>query len=203
MSHNSLVDNALNNLRHRTSLRDSIRLFRTSSKDSVKSTRSSKESSSSYRPWSVYEQSMAPIILRDPEALKKLLEAIYDSPGGKRSLSRLARTCHAISEPALDVLWRDLDSIVPIIGLFPAQLLKKTRKPGLGLVRVPWSSSSHANHNIRVVHLVMKTGTRSSSIASVSRRSRMTKQLTMSPPQSSPFLMTIAQCSTSYLGSKS
>ncbi len=152
--------------------------------------------------WSVYEQSMAPIILRDPEALKKLLEAIHDSPGGKRSLSRLARTCRAISEPTLDVLWRDLDSIVPIIGLFPAQLLKKTRKPGLGLVRVSWSSSPHANVPFRAVRLVMKIGTLSSSIASVSRRSPMTKELTMSLPPSSPFLMTIGQCFTFYLVSK-
>lgn len=79
---------------------------------------------------------MALVILRDPEAFQKLLEAIYDSPGGKRSLSRLARTCRAISGPALDVLWRELDSIIPIIGLFPAHLLKKTRRPGLGLVRM-------------------------------------------------------------------
>ena len=78
---------------------------------------------------------MAPIILRDPEALQKLLESIYESPGGRRSLSRLARTCRAISEPALNILWRELDSIAPIIGLFPSQILKKNRKPGLGLVR--------------------------------------------------------------------
>jgi hypothetical protein len=79
---------------------------------------------------------MAPIILHDPEALQKLLEAIYESPGGRRTLSRLARTCSAISEPALNILWRELDSIAPIIGLFPSQILKKNRKPGLGLVRI-------------------------------------------------------------------
>ena len=78
---------------------------------------------------------MAPIILRDPAALQKLLEVVHESPGGRRSLSRLARTCCAISVPALNILWRELDSIAPIIGLFPSQLLKKTRKPGLGLVR--------------------------------------------------------------------
>lgn len=62
------------------------------------------------------------------------MEAILDSQNGKRALSRLARTCRALSEPALDVLWRDLDSIVPIIGLFPVQVLKKVKRPGLGLV---------------------------------------------------------------------
>lgn len=77
---------------------------------------------------------MFPLILRDPDATTKLLEAVLESPNGKRSLSRLARTCRALCEPALNILWRDLDSLVPIIGLFPGQLLKKARKPGLGLV---------------------------------------------------------------------
>lgn len=77
---------------------------------------------------------MFPLILRDPEATSKLLEAVLESPNGKRSLSRLARTCRALSEPALNILWKDLDSLVPIIGLFPGQLLKKAKKPGLGLV---------------------------------------------------------------------
>lgn len=77
---------------------------------------------------------MFPFILRDPDATTKLMEAILDTPGGRRSLSRLARTCRAFADPALDVLWRDLDSIIPIIGLFPGHLLKKTRKPGMGLV---------------------------------------------------------------------
>ncbi|KAF9566130.1 hypothetical protein CPC08DRAFT_628791 [Agrocybe pediades] len=80
---------------------------------------------------------MFPIILKDADATNKLLEAILESPNGRRSLSRLARTCRAFSGPALDVLWRDLDSIVPIIGLFPNNLLKKSRKPGLGLSRLP------------------------------------------------------------------
>ncbi|KIM47821.1 hypothetical protein M413DRAFT_15927 [Hebeloma cylindrosporum] len=80
---------------------------------------------------------MYPIILRDPDTTTKLLEAIVESPNGRRSLSRLARTCRAFSEPALNILWRELDSIAPVIGLFPGQLLKKSRKPGMGLSRLP------------------------------------------------------------------
>ncbi|KAF8973596.1 hypothetical protein BDZ97DRAFT_1775888 [Flammula alnicola] len=138
MSQSSIIDNALDSLRRRTSLRDSLRIFRSSSKDSIKSTKSAKKRpSSSYQPYAVYEQTMFPIILRDPEATTKLLEAILDSPNGRRSLSRLARTCRAFADPALDVLWRELDSIIPIIGLFPGHLLKKTRKPGMGLSRLP------------------------------------------------------------------
>ncbi|TFK30832.1 hypothetical protein FA15DRAFT_699256 [Coprinopsis marcescibilis] len=83
---------------------------------------------------------MVATILRDPDAAKKLFEAILDSPNGKRSLSRLARTCRAMSEPALDVLWRELDSIVPILGLFPNAVLKKAKRPGMGFARIPEES---------------------------------------------------------------
>ena len=136
MSQSSLPDTALS-LHQRTSFRESIKLFRSSSKDSLESTKSvksDKKRSPSYHPYSVYEQTMFPLILRDPEATNKLLEAVLESPNGKRSLSRLARTCRALSGPALNILWRDLDSLVPIIGLFPGQLLKKAKKPGMGLV---------------------------------------------------------------------
>ena len=136
MSQSSLPDTALS-LHRRTSFRESIRLFRSSPKDSLKLTKSvkpDKKRPSSYHPYSVYEQTMFPLILRDPEATNKLLEAVLESPNGKRSLSRLARTCRALSGPALNILWRDLDSLVPIIGLFPGQLLKKAKKPGMGLV---------------------------------------------------------------------
>ncbi|KAI6118977.1 hypothetical protein EV401DRAFT_2057427 [Pisolithus croceorrhizus] len=78
-------------------------------------------------------------ILRDPDAAKKLLDTIADSPTGRRSISRLARTCKAICEPALDVLWRELDSLLPLVALFPNNLLKRTRRPGLGL-------ASHSSH---------------------------------------------------------
>ena len=74
------------------------------------------------------------LILQDSATATKLFEAILYSPNGRRSLSRLARTCRALSEPALEVLWKELDSIVPILGLFPATVLRKSRRPGLGLV---------------------------------------------------------------------
>lgn len=78
---------------------------------------------------------MAHPILRNAAVTEYLLETILAQPGGRRMVSRLARTCKALSEPAFDTLWRELDSLVPIIGLFPNSLLKKTRRPGLGLVR--------------------------------------------------------------------
>jgi len=94
-----------------------------------------RDSYSSYTPYTVYQQTMYPTILRDADVTQKLLDAIIEAPGGRRSVSRLARTCKAFCEPALNVLWRELDSLVPIIALFPAHLLKRVRRPGLGLVR--------------------------------------------------------------------
>lgn len=72
-------------------------------------------------------------ILGDPDLTRKLLDAVIDSPNGRRSVSRLARTCKAMCEPALNMLWRELDSFLPLIGLFPNSLLKRARRPGLGL----------------------------------------------------------------------
>ncbi|KAJ7070763.1 hypothetical protein C8F01DRAFT_974917 [Mycena amicta] len=76
-------------------------------------------------------------VLQTPDVAQAILEAIRESPNGRRGLSRLARTCRAWLDPALDVLWRELDSLAPLIGLFPPHLLKKTKRPGLGLVRTP------------------------------------------------------------------
>ncbi|KAJ6575370.1 hypothetical protein B0H19DRAFT_933484 [Mycena capillaripes] len=76
-------------------------------------------------------------VLDSPEATQRILEAILESTNGRRALSRLARTCRAWLDPALNVLWRELDSLVPVIGLFPPHLLKKTRRPGLGLTAPP------------------------------------------------------------------
>ncbi|THH28300.1 hypothetical protein EUX98_g5884, partial [Antrodiella citrinella] len=94
-------------------------------------------SSSSYAPYTVHQQAMSPIILRDADVTAKLLEYVVESTNGRRTLSRLARTCKAFKEPALNVLWRDLDSFVPLLSLFPNGLMKRARRPGLGLARNP------------------------------------------------------------------
>ena len=101
---------------------------------SIKSNKSTHKKSP-YTPYAVYQQSMFPSILRDSDVTQKLIDAINDIPGGRRSVSRLARTCKSFCEPALNVLWKELDSLIPIIGLFPSHLLKKSKRPGLGLVR--------------------------------------------------------------------
>lgn len=125
MSSTSLFSDALASV--------SLRLRRSRDPDS----QSKHNNRTSYRPYSVHQQTMFPTILRDPDAAKKLFETIIDSPNGRRSMSRLARTCRAMCEPALNVLWRELDSLLPIISLFPNTLMKRARRPGLGLVSFP------------------------------------------------------------------
>lgn len=63
------------------------------------------------------------------------MEIIQDTPNGDRTVARLARTCKAFNEPAVDVLWKELDSLLPLIGLFPTYIMKRARRPDLGLVR--------------------------------------------------------------------
>ena len=110
---------------------------------SLKSTASTKLDN--YTPYAVHQQKMKPIILRDADATQKLLEAILETPQGRRSVSRLARTCKAFKEPALNVLWRDLDSLTPLLGLFPSTILKRARRPGMGLVRLLSQSTPQAS----------------------------------------------------------
>ena len=107
------------------------------SRKSTTSLNSTNLRDSYYAPYAVHQQNMAPIILRDQDATKKLLECILESPGGRKSLARLARTCKAFKEPALGMLWKDLESFVPLLTLFPTTLLKRARRPALGLVSEP------------------------------------------------------------------
>ncbi|KAJ7103282.1 hypothetical protein B0H15DRAFT_204903 [Mycena belliarum] len=131
--------------RRSSSIRERIRTISIGSSASKHQSISGPSAAPSHRPYSVYQQSsatfMAPpriVAILDSDAVtQRLLETILDSPNGRRTLSRLARTCRAWFDPALNVLWRELDSLVPILGLFPAHLLKKSKRPGLGLTTPP------------------------------------------------------------------
>ncbi|KAI9069376.1 hypothetical protein FKP32DRAFT_1671432 [Trametes sanguinea] len=51
---------------------------------------------------------------------------IHDSENeGRRTLARLARVCKALHEPAVCVLWRELDSIFPIFLVLPSFVLRR------------------------------------------------------------------------------
>lgn len=83
------------------------------------------------------EPPKAPGLIRDPEVAYKLMEYVLDSPNGKRTLSRLARVSKVLVEPGLGLLWKELDNLVPLISLFPNQLFKRAKRPGLGLAEPP------------------------------------------------------------------
>ncbi|KIP12554.1 hypothetical protein PHLGIDRAFT_498684 [Phlebiopsis gigantea 11061_1 CR5-6] len=127
-----------------------------------------KDSSSSYAPYAVHNQAMAPAILRDANATSKLLECILETPGGKRSLARLARTCKAFKEPVLDILWRDLETFVPLLTLFPNTLLKRARRPALGLAKNPegddWERLLAYGERVRSISYVEAFNTLSQSV---------------------------------------
>lgn len=73
-------------------------------------------------------------LVQDPDLFKYLLNYILDTPGGRRSVARIARTCRSTMDPALDTLWRELDSLVPLLSLMPGNLFKRPKRPGLGFV---------------------------------------------------------------------
>jgi hypothetical protein len=63
------------------------------------------------------------ICLLPPEILLRVF-AIYqeDFHGSRATLAFLARTCQTFKEPALDILWQDLDGLEPILSCLVACL---------------------------------------------------------------------------------
>ncbi|TDL28214.1 hypothetical protein BD410DRAFT_712625 [Rickenella mellea] len=76
-------------------------------------------------------------LLRDPDTTNLVLEFILDTPNGRRSVARLARTCKALQEPSLAVLWKELDSLNPLLYTMPTHLFKRAKRPGLGFTKAP------------------------------------------------------------------
>ncbi|KAL6301618.1 hypothetical protein BKA93DRAFT_454041 [Sparassis latifolia] len=72
----------------------------------------------------------------NPDVSETILEAVLADPSGRRTLSRLACVSKELKEPALALLWRELDSFVPLLLLFPPRLLKRDVDQ-IGLVRAP------------------------------------------------------------------
>ncbi|KAG6899777.1 hypothetical protein C0993_006963 [Termitomyces sp. T159_Od127] len=126
-------------------------------------------------------RTMRPIILRDTDATNKLFEAILDAPNGRRMLSRVSRTCRALYEPALNILWRDLDSLIPILWQFPGHLLKKARKPGMGFIKTPteedWEPVLKHSKRVRQITYNEHANNISPSIFAVLEESRPRSQI--------------------------
>ncbi|KAI0764346.1 hypothetical protein BD413DRAFT_673428 [Trametes elegans] len=63
-------------------------------------------------------------------------KAVVATPARRESqktLARAARVCRAFSEPALDVLWRNVDSVVHLLSLLPAFALSRGHGDDEGL----------------------------------------------------------------------
>ena len=73
----------------------------------------------------------ASILFTSPGALSAVVDALP-----RQSAVRFARTSHGFLEPGLGAVWRELDSLVPLVALFPAHVFKKAKRPGAGLVSI-------------------------------------------------------------------
>lgn len=70
------------------------------------------------------DQSRLHPCLKIPELLAVIFESLYrlNSPDGRASLARLARTCRLFHDSALDMLWQTQVTLFPLIKLFPEEL---------------------------------------------------------------------------------
>lgn len=62
--------------------------------------------------------------LRISEIISHVCTDLLDADGdfGPKGLARLARTCRAFRDPALDILWHTLLALEPLIRTLPADL---------------------------------------------------------------------------------
>jgi len=73
------------------------------------------------------------ICLLPIETLLNIFVTIYDSYPREDSLPTLAvlaRTCGTFKEPALNILWKDVDGFNPLILCLPEGVRKSVVKPG-------------------------------------------------------------------------
>ncbi|EIW83397.1 hypothetical protein CONPUDRAFT_164355 [Coniophora puteana RWD-64-598 SS2] len=68
-----------------------------------------------------------------------------------RSLSHLAGSCRGLSEPALDLLWESLDSLLPLVTMLPRGIVR--RKPDHSHPAYkPWRSLQPFNFEVGPLH---------------------------------------------------
>ncbi|TFK73137.1 hypothetical protein BDN72DRAFT_247391 [Pluteus cervinus] len=86
-----------------------------------------------------------------------LIEGRYKAPVDKSTLLSAVLTCHAFREPALDALWRTLDSFLPFCTLLPILTAgEESRKIVGDLIRFDISSLLR-NYQSRVQTLIWST----------------------------------------------
>jgi hypothetical protein len=68
-----------------------------------------------------------------PELRWKIFQLVDLEPSREKTLLALALTCESFTGPALDLLWRELDGLGPLIRCLPPTLWKlERRKAGRG-----------------------------------------------------------------------
>lgn len=92
----------------------------------------------------------------------------------RKSVTRLARTCRAFYEPAMDVIWRKLDSLGPLLECMPKTLICDKYVPSLiaasymevqavRFVFVFLYAVTHHDTSISVMNLLWQSGMKCSS----------------------------------------
>jgi hypothetical protein len=71
---------------------------------------------------------MTHICLLPVETLFDIFATIYEDSSrlSRTTIAALARTCRTFKEPALDVLWKDIDGFRPLISYFPECVVERT-----------------------------------------------------------------------------
>jgi hypothetical protein len=54
------------------------------------------------------------------DILVEIFESVAHQAKARRQLAWIARCCKTLSEPALDVLWKELDDLIPLLEILPA-----------------------------------------------------------------------------------
>jgi hypothetical protein len=81
------------------------------------------------------------------DILLNVFDYVYaDEQDGVCQLSLVSRTCRTFQAPALDILWRSLPNLVPLVKSLPASVLEeenvKDRDGGIGKLQLVRYSSS-------------------------------------------------------------
>ncbi|KAI0360764.1 hypothetical protein OH77DRAFT_1586309 [Trametes cingulata] len=89
------------------------------------------------------------------EIFQLIAEELYEN-GGLRTLTVLARTCKVLHEAVLPVLWNSLESIVPLLRLFPPDTWSEIENPdGETVLRITkpdaleWTRFNHYAPHVR------------------------------------------------------
>ncbi|OAX42307.1 hypothetical protein K503DRAFT_863138 [Rhizopogon vinicolor AM-OR11-026] len=81
---------------------------------------------------------------------------MWESTARKQTLLALALTCQSFTGPALDLLWRELDGLGPLIRCLPSSLWKLNKRE-LEFQRAvtfdDWSIFCKYNHRVRSLHM--------------------------------------------------